>query len=173
VRAPADVALLRARYGAYRELVTRAFELVCGSGGDALLVHSYAPRSIDVPVDERIVERLKAEYSPEALERWPLRAEIDLIADDPEGLPLASGRLAARAREAFTAAGLTVARSSAYALHPSTLAHAFATRFPDRTLCFEVRRDLLVPTFTPFVELAVAPAKVERVAAALARALAR
>jgi hypothetical protein len=135
------------------------------------MVHSYAPRSIDVPVDERIAERLRAEYAPGALERWPLRAEVDLIADDPDGNPLASETLARRATDAFTAAGLAVARSQAYALHPSTLAHAFARRFPDRTLCLEIRRDLLVPAFTPFSEMTTDPARVDRIAAALAQAL--
>ena len=173
VRDPADLALLRARYAAYRRLVTESVEDVCGRGGTALFVHTYAPRSIDVPVDEKIVERLRDAYRPENLERWPLRAEVDLIADDPEGRPLASESLVARTRAAFLRAGLGVARSQAYALHPSTLAHRFASRFPERTLCLEVRRDLLVPVFTGFSEMAVDAAKVERVAGALAEALAR
>jgi hypothetical protein len=171
VREPADVDLLRARYGAYRTLLTRCYERVCGAGGPALMVHSYAPRSIDVPVDERIVERLRAEYEAAALERWPLRAEIDFIADDPDGRPLASETLVTRARAALAGAGLDVARSQAYSLHPSTLAHEFASRFPGRTLCLEVRRDLLVRAFTPFAEMAADAAKVERVAAPLAHAL--
>jgi hypothetical protein len=173
VRDPADVALLKGRHADYHAVVRAAFERVCGAGGLALMVHSYAPRSIDVPVDERIVERLRAEYAPGALARWPLRADVDLIADDPDGKPLASEVLARRATASFTQAGLGVARSQAYALHPSTLAHSFARRFPDRTLCFEVRRDLLVPAFTPFAEMTTDPARVERVAAALAHALRR
>lgn len=172
VRDPADVAFLKARYAAYRGLVERAVDDVCGRGGAALFVHTYAPRSVDVPVDERIVERLREAYRPEAIGRWPLRAEVDLITDDPEGRALASGRLAGRAAAAFGRAGLGVARNAAYALHPSTLAHALARRHPERTLCFEVRRDLLVDAFTPFAEMRGDPGKVARVAAALAEALA-
>jgi hypothetical protein len=172
IRDPADLALLRARYGAYRRLVEDAVTAACGSGGRAVFVHTYAPRGVDVPVDERIVERLREAYRPENLERWPLRAEVDLIADDPEGRPLASESLVVRTRAAFQRAGFEVARSRAYALHPSTLAHRFATSFPDRTLCLEVRRDLLVPVFTGFAEMTVDAAKVARVAAALADALA-
>jgi hypothetical protein len=173
IRDPADAVLLRARHGRYRAAVSAAFDLVCGAGGDALMVHSYAPRSIDVPVDDRIAARLRAEYLPGSLERWPLRAEIDLIADDPEGRPLASDALVARASLALRGAGFQVARSEAYTLHPSTLAYALAARHPGRTLCLEIRRDLLVTAFTPFAEMTADPARVDRVAAALAAALAR
>ena len=93
--------------------------------------------------------------------------------DDPERRARPSERLAARAKAAFEKAGLHVAKSEAYGLHPSTLAHASALRHPERTLCFEVRRDLLVETFTPFQEMAATQAKVKRVAAALADALSR
>jgi hypothetical protein len=172
VRDAADLALLRARYAAYRGLATAAVEDVCGRGGTALFVHSYAPRSVDVPVDERVVERLREAYRPENLARWPLRAEVDLIADDPDGRPLAAEALVARVRSALVRVGLGVARSQAYTLHPSTLAHRFASRFPERTLCLEVRRDLLVPVFAGFSEMTVDAAKVERVAGALAEALA-
>jgi hypothetical protein len=64
-----------------------------------------------------------------------------------------------------------VARNATYALHPVTLAHGFARHEPRSTLCLELRRDLLVPAFTPFVELAVEPAKVERAAQPLAAAV--
>ena len=172
VRDPADVALLKARYGASRRLVEQAVDEACTGGGAALFVHTYAPRSIDVPVDERVVERLREAYRPEHLARWPLRAEVDLIADDPDGRAIASEALAVRARAAFEAAGLAVARSTAYALHPSTLAHALAVRHAGRTLCFEVRRDLLVAAFVPFQEMRADAGKVARVASALAQALA-
>lgn len=168
VKDPRDRDLLLSRYAAYRALVAAAVEQVCGNGGKALFVHSYAPRSIDVPVDERIVEHLRAEYQPEALAKWPLRAELDLITEDPDGKPLASPQLQQLVATASRRHGLQVEHNAAYALHPVTLAHAFASRFPRSTLCFEVRRDLLVAEFTPFAEMAADAAKVARVAAALA-----
>jgi hypothetical protein len=167
------VALLKGLYGQYRALVEAAVDAVCGAGGEALFVHTYAPRSVDVPVDERIVERLREAYLPQNVARWPLRAEVDLILDDPERRARPSERLAARAKAALERAGLQVARSAAYGLHPSTLAHASALRHPERTLCFEVRRDLLVEAFTPFAEMAATPAKVKRIATPLADALSR
>jgi hypothetical protein len=132
------------------------------------MVHTYAPRSVDVPVDERIVERLREAYLPENVGRWPLRPEVDLITRDPEGRRLAADALVEAVAAAFRAAGLAVAEAASYALHPATLAASFAARFPGRTLCLEVRRDLLVGAFTPFEEMAIDPAKADRVAAALA-----
>lgn len=167
VKDPRDLALLLARYGAYRALAESLYAGICGRGGLALMVHSYAPRSIDVPVDENIVASLRAAYLPEKIGSWPLRAEVDLIADDPEGKPLACEPLV---RE-LLASDLHAVRCGSYALHPSTLAHVFATKYPGRTLCFEVRRDLLVEEFTPFAEMRADPKKLERIALVLARAI--
>jgi hypothetical protein len=180
VKEAADLALLLARHGAYRALVERAFEVVCGSGGagdseggEGVMVHSYAPRSVDVPVDERIVERLRAAYAPAQIEHWPLRHPVDLITRGPAGDLLASERLSRRARAAFERAGLEVGENAGYSLHPSTAAHALALRHPGRTLCLELRRDLLAHEFTPFREMTIDPAKVERLATPLAEALHR
>lgn len=172
VRDPEDRRLLLERYRAYREEVERTCASVCANGGQAVMVHSYAPRSVDVPVDERIVEHLRAAYAPERLETWPLRSPVDLIVDDLEGTRLADPDLVERLRVGFAAAGFGVVQNGAYALHPATLASALARRYPGRTLCLELRRDLLVPAFTPFQEMHVDPAKVDRLAAPLAAALA-
>ena len=67
--------------------------------------------------------------------------------------------------------GLQVARNATYPLHPDTLAHRFAAQHRGRTLCLEVRRDLLVPEFTPVVELHCDAQKVDRVATALTTAV--
>ena len=167
VQDPRDRTLLLARYGAYRELAESLYAGVCGRGGLALMVHSYAPRSIDVPVDENIVASLRAAYRPETIGSWPLRAELDLIADDPQGKALACEPLV----QALLAAQLGAVRCGSYALHPSTLAHAFASKYPGRTLCFEVRRDLLVEEFTPFAEMRADGKKLERLARPLSRAI--
>lgn len=172
VRDPRDRKLLLERYGAYRELVARAYEHVCGEhGGRALMVHSYAPRSVDVAVDDKIVESLREAYRPERVESWPLRASVDLIVDTPEGERLADPGLAAAAGSELEAAGFDVAQNGAYALHPVSLAHVFARAYPQRTLCLELRRDLLMRAFTPFAEMEADATKIERVAAPLARAL--
>jgi len=171
VRAPADRELLFARYRAYRGLVEPLVDAVCGAGGRAVMVHSYAPRSVDVAVDENIVASLRAAYAPEKRDGWPLRAPVDLIVDTPAGERLADPALVARARAAFEAAGFAVELNGAYSLHPITLAGLLAARHKGRVLCLELRRDLLVPEFTPFQEMQVDPLKIERIAAPLAAAL--
>lgn len=172
VRDPVDRRVVLARYAAYRAAAEAAYAEVCGHGGHALMVHSYAPRSIDVPVDDRIVERLRAEYEPDRITTWPLRAEIDLIAKDPDGQDMASAVLLDRCHASLRAAGFAASVCATYALHPGTLAHAFARAYPDRTLCLEIRRDLLVSEFMPFAEMQVDAAMVERVALPLSAACA-
>lgn len=172
VRDPADFALLLGRYRAYRALVEELCGRVCAGGGRALMVHSYAPRSVDVPVDEHIVASLRAAYAPERVASWPLRAEVDLIVDTPTGERLAEDALVERVRANFVGAGFEVELNGAYSLMPGTLATLLAERHRGRTLCLELRRDLLVAEFTPFQEMRAEPAKVERAAAPLAAALA-
>lgn len=121
-----------------------------------------------MPIDEHIVESLRREYQPENLAKWPLRAEVDLITEDPAGVPMAGPELLQLVETGLRRHGLQVEHNSAYALHPITLAHGLAARFPAATLCFEVRRDLLVPEFTPFMEMKADAQMVARVAAALA-----
>ncbi|MBM4060304.1 MAG: N-formylglutamate amidohydrolase [Planctomycetes bacterium] len=171
VRDEQDRQLLLRRYAVYRETVTAAFAAVCGHGGLGLLVHSFAPRSVDVPVDENIVANLHAAYAADRIGTWPLRAAVDLITHDPDGREMAAAGLAQRAHAEFTAAGFDVDTNGAYSLHPVTLAHQFATDYPDRTLCLEVRRDLLVAEFTPFREMLADPQRVERAAVPLAAAV--
>lgn len=171
VREPHDRELCLRRYAAYRELATAAFAAVCGRGGLGVMVHSYAPRSIDVPIDADIVRHLRAAYAPDKIGSWPLRAPVDLIVHDPDGAMLASPALFAAVQAAYAQAGVDVVVDGAYNLHPVTLAHEFAVRHAQRTLCLELRRDLLVPEFTPFQEMHVDPAKVDRMAAPLAAAI--
>lgn len=175
VRDAGDIRLLLRRYGEYRALVERAYGQVCGlpatAPGQAVMLHTYAPRSVDVVVDERIVERLRAAYQPDQVGRWPLRPSVDLITRDGSGCLLASESLVAATRAAYLAAGLDVAENQAYHLHESTLAYALALRHRGQTLCLELRRDLLARAFTPFSEMQIDPARVERMAAPLAMAL--
>ncbi len=171
VTEPADRDLLLDRYFAYREVADAAFEATCGRGGVGLCVHTYAPRSVDVAVDADVVASLRAAYSGDRARTWPLRPAVDLITHDPDGRDLAHPVVASRAEAEFAAAGFDVVRNGTYSLHPSTRAFDYATRHPGRTLCLEVRRDLLVDAFVPFVPLAPAPDAVARAAAPLATAV--
>lgn len=167
----ADRELLVKHYFSYQEVVSAGFAAACESGGRALCVHTYAPRSVEVAVDDDVVRALHAAYDPERIESWPLRAEVDLITHDAEGRELADKELARGAEREFRAHGLQVARNGTYSLHPSTLAFAFAQQYPGATLCFEVRRDLLLDHFVPFVELLTSKDHVARAALPMILAL--
>ncbi|MFZ5480013.1 MAG: N-formylglutamate amidohydrolase [Myxococcota bacterium] len=171
VRDADDVALLRARYAAYQEVAEQAFAAVCGAGGLAIMVHTYAPRSVDVEVDADIGPKLRAAYAPEVEPTWPLRPEVDLIVRTQDGRVLADARLVDAVRARLADMGVTAATSETYPLHPSTTAYARAVRYAGRTLCLEVRRDLVADPWDPFVEMRMSGERVARVAGALADAL--
>jgi hypothetical protein len=168
IRDPRDQALLRARHAAWVSASEEAWRWCCELGGLGLMAHTYAPRSVDVEVDDAIVASLRRAYQAES--SWLLRPQIDLIARDPAGAVI-SQPLVQRLAADLAAAGFDTAVSGTYPLHPSTLAFHRARRYQPRTACLEVRRDLLASQFVPFTELQIAPAKVARIVAPLARAV--
>ena len=173
VRDPHDRALLLELHERYAELAASAYAAVCVDGsGFALTPHTYAPRSVDVAVDDDIVTSLRRAYAEDAIGRWPLRPEIDLIVGTEPGEPLPPVTLVEAVRTELGGAGLQVTTHATYTLHPATTAYEHSRRHPGRVLCLEVRRDLLGDPWLPFAESAIGAARVERIAAPLARALA-
>jgi len=170
ITAPADRALLRARYDRYVAAMREAAAHLRPDGA-LLLLHSYAPRTVDVEVDADIVKNLHRAYQDEA--RWPLRPAIDVIARAPDGVSHAPAAVVDALRAALSADGIDVADSATYPLHPSTMAHEHVMARPGRALCLEVRRDLLADPFEPFREMRIGPGKVARLATPLAAALRR
>lgn len=170
ITAAADRTLLRARYDTYVAAV-RAAAAALRPDGALLLLHSYAPRSVDVEVDVDIVPSLRRAYRDQ--ERWPLRPALDVIARTPDGVSHAPAPVVEHLRDALAAAGIEVADSATYPLHPSTMAWEHVTARPGRTLCLEVRRDLLADPFEPFRQMRIGADKVARLAAPLAAALRR
>jgi hypothetical protein len=167
-----DRAVLRAAYDRYVGAVRDAAGEL-GPGGAMLLLHSYAPRSVDVEVDLQIVPSLRRAYQPDRESTWPLRPEVDVIGRALDGTDHAPPAVVGALRGELAGLGIAVADSATYPLHPSTLAWDHVMARPGRALCVEFRRDLLAERFVPFVELRIADAQVDRLAAPLARALAR
>jgi predicted N-formylglutamate amidohydrolase len=163
-----DRLLLRARYDAYIATVSAAAAALPAHGA-MLLLHSYAPRTVDVEVDLAIVESLRRAYLPEREPTWPLRPELDLISRGSDGVDHAPAGMVATLRGQLAPLGLALAESATYPLHPSTLAWSHVMARPGRVMCLEVRRDLLAE---PFAQMHIGAAKVERLAVALAAALA-
>lgn len=173
VRDPRDRALLLDLHGRYTELAASAYAAVCADGsGFALTPHTYAPRSIDVAVDDDIVSSLRRAYAEETIGHWPLRPEVDLIVATGRGGPSPPLSLVESVRAELGGAGLQVTTNATYSLHPATTAYEHSRRHPGRVLCLEVRRDLLGDPWLPFAASTIGAAKVERIAAPLARALA-
>jgi hypothetical protein len=172
VREPSDLQRLLGLSKQYQRACTSSLEPTLLAGGRAIMLHTYAPRSVDVPVDEHIVAALHDAYRPERVSQWPLRASIDVIATTPDGAMVSDAQWVQRVQQQAAAVDVDVTVSGTYALHPSTAAHAWATRFVGQTLCVELRRDLVVQAFTPFAEMVADDDKVARFAELLLRTLA-
>lgn len=168
---PADLALLTGLHRAYVGVATSLIDQACNGGGTAILLHTYAPRSVDVQVDADIVANLHHAYLPDVERTWPLRPEIDVIGRSLDGVQHVDPARLERLVAAFAAINLPVATGETYPLHPSTWAFHHATRHPGRTLCIEVRRDLLADPFTPFAQMVISPDRAALLGRALASAL--
>ena len=165
-----DRALLRVAYDRYVGSVRETAALLAEDGA-MLLLHSYAPRTIDVEVDLQIVESLRRAYLPEREPTWPLRPEIDVIGREVDGTSRAPAAIVEALRAELASQGIPVADSATYPLHPSTLAWGHVMARPGRALCVEVRRDLLADPFEPFAQMQIGAARVARLAGPFARAL--
>jgi hypothetical protein len=160
-----DQALLRDLHAQYVQVVETAYARIVGGGGFAVIPHTFAPRSVGIErVDATIVAQLHRVWSTDLVSTWPLRPEIELLTRDAAGALYAPADAETMLLSAFTTSGFTPALNSTYTHHPATLGYRWAAAYPGRVLCFEVRRDLLVQEWTPFQEMQVDPARVERVA---------
>jgi predicted N-formylglutamate amidohydrolase len=173
ITVPEDRALLRGLYDLYTASVRSAADAVMSRGGAMLMLHTYAPRSVDVEVDADIVKNLRRAYEPEVFPTWPLRPELDVIGRGTDGAQYAPEAVVSALQEGVAALGLTVADSATYPMHPSTMAWNFAQAWQGRTLCLEVRRDLVADPFEPFAEMTIGPDKVKALAGPIADALRR
>lgn len=172
VRDPADQALLHGLHATYAGAVAAEVDAVCAAGGFVLNPHTYAPRTVGISaVGDDIVERLREVWSPEQVQRWPMRPPVDLIVDTPDGVDLSPPQLAETLVAAYAALGVEAVRGGTYTLHPATMAYQTARRWPGRSLCFELRRDLLVKEWVPMQPLDVDPVKVRAMAAPLVDAV--
>ncbi len=173
ITAAADRDLLLSLYQQYHGAVSTAYQEVCGAGGLAVALHSYAPRSVEVAVAADIVTTLRAAYRPAIYSTWKLRPGIDCITRDAGGRDLSPPGLVAALRAAYSELDLETGDNSTYHLHPATMGYRFAVSYPGQVLCVEFRRDLLGAPWRPFSPSAVGPRKVARLAQPLAAILTR
>ena len=135
------------------------------------MLHTYAPKSVGgVAVDRDIVDSLAAAYQPAAYATWPTRREADLLTRTLQGGELSHRPSVDGILRALRAAGVAAEEGATYPLHPVTTAYHHATRYPQQTVCMEVRRDMLLD-FVPFVPLAVDPGRAALIGGAIAAGL--
>ena len=167
-----DRTLLEALHRQYHALTDRAYRQICGAGGLALQLHSYAPRSVGIArVDAGIVTALRRAYEPEIYQTWPRRPAVDVICAGPDGTMWAAPELVAAVRAAYAAIDVEARENATYTLHPATMGYQYARSYPGQVLCVELSRDLLADPFVPFGESPIGPDKVGRMTAPLAQVL--
>ncbi len=166
-----DATELQGLYDVYQSVARAAYDEVCGGGGVALTLHTYAPRSVGIhTVDATIVRRLHEAYRPPLYDTWPVRPEVDLINRSVDGTELAPEELVARLQENFKQIGIEATESRTYQLHPATMAYRQSRRFPRQVLCLEISRGLLADPFTPFRPMVISALAVDRMSAPIADA---
>jgi hypothetical protein len=169
-----DVALLTDLHRRYQDVADRAYEAICGDGGRAVTLHTYAPRSVRIDrVDGNIVSALRRAYEPETYAGWEPRPDVDLITEDPESRHLAPRDWVDALVDAYQGVEVEARENATYRLHPSTLGHRHSVRYPGRVLCVELSRARLADPFTPFEEMRIGAAKVLEMAAPLALSVLR
>ncbi|CAN5473409.1 hypothetical protein BH11MYX1_BH11MYX1_28430 [soil metagenome] len=164
-----DRELLRGAYDRYHQAVRDAIT----PESAILMLHTYAPRTVEVEVDRDIVANLRRAYRPEVEPTWPLRPELDVVSRALDGTNYAPTAVVDTLRSALRADGITVGDGATYPLHPSTVAWDHVMARPGRALCVEVRRDLLADPFEPFAQMTIGAAKVARLTAPFVSALRR
>ena len=170
---PADVATLQAYYQSYTDQAQASFEEVCGAGGHALILHTYAPRSVSIGnVEAGIVAQLREAWLPKNRRKWPRRPDVDLITAPPGGGSLAPDALVEAVRENYAGIGIDVTENATYNQHPDTMGALWSARYPRQVLCVELNRQRLVHKWAPLEPLEVTPGRVKKMAGPLVRALA-
>ena len=155
----------------YTRKAEELYKKVCGNNGVAIMLHSYAPKSVGIhTVDKDIVEKLRWAYEPEQYTQWPERPEIDIICTTLEGVNIAHPILYKELR-ALLGTQYTIGSSQTYPMHHATMAYAHAQKYFEQTLCLEIRRDLLVEKFRPCVELPIQPQRIHHFAQKIAKAI--
>lgn len=167
-----DIKYLFGLHQKYQAAVKCGIDWVCRSGGRALYLHTYAPRSVGIQkVDADIVSQLHWAYHPKQLQRWSIRPQVDFITNTPDAVTLCDERWLGTVKKHLLKSGLHLGTGSSYPLHPVTTAYHHSSRHPNQTLCMEIRRDLLVKAFTPFAQMQADPNKVAVFGEALSKAL--
>ena len=140
-----------------------------GQAGHCINLHTYAPRTVNLGlIRDDIVTAMRRAYEPDVYEDWPLRPEVDLITETPEGVRLGDEAWLRRVRRGVRGDRRVGGGERRLSLIPDTMGRIYAERYPGRLLCVEIRRDLLADPYDPFVEMKISAEKALRMAGPLA-----
>jgi hypothetical protein len=174
IRAPDDQRLLRQMHQAYQAEACAAYDWICGFGGLALMLHTYAPRTVSISsVGHDIVEQLHKAYEPDTFQSWKLRPEMDVICNTPDGEELAAIWLLPELTAHMASVGIPLSQGATYPLHPVTTGYHHARRHSGKTLCIEIRRDLLMNPYTPFSPMTAEKGRLSRFSIPIAATMAK
>ena len=146
---PVDIDTWTAFHQSYVAQAERAYAEVCGNNGQALILHTYAPRTVDIGTSEgNIVEQLAEAWLPRNRRKWSKRPDVDLITTPPNGDSLASPDLVKEVRRRYKSIKIDVAENDTYHLDPDTLGLRWSKEYPHHVLCVELNRQRLVRKWT-------------------------
>lgn len=165
---PVEVAVLLERYDAYQAVTGAAYAQVCGAGGHAFNLHTYAPITVSIIKGEPILDTLERAYQPTNYASYPRRPEVELITATPEGEYLANPALAAAITAQYRRIGVDVHENEPFNLHPATTGTAHCRTYPGQVLVLELSRARLATRFDPFIEMDISPDKTREMSAPLA-----
>lgn len=168
----ADHDTLFAMHRQYHEHVAGLYREACEGSGMAIMLHTYAPRSIQIErVDAGIVEALRIAYLPDNYDTWQKRPDVEVITETVDGQHLAHGGLVEAMRRHYDDIDVSLAENVTYRLQTSTMGYVYASRHPGRTVCIELNRGRLADPFTPFREMQISERSVATMTAPLVTAL--
>lgn len=171
---PVDIATVIAYHQSYVDQAERAYAEVCARGGYALILHTYAPRTVKIDhVNGDIVEQLTEAWLPKNRRKWSKRPDVDLITAPPDGESLAPAGLAEDVRRQYASINVEVAENASYKLHHETLGLRWSNQYPGRVLCVELNRQRLVKRWAPLEPMEVMPRRIANMTKPLVAAMAR
>ena len=170
VTAPEDIERLQGLHAHYQSRVQAAYLDVCGRGGAAFNLHTYAPISVSIVAGEDLVTTVRRAYEPEHYPSQPRRPTAQLITALPGQPPMADASMIALLKARFEAAEIELAENHPFTLHTATTAFAQIQAYPKQVTLIELSRAALAESFVPFVPLQISSAKVEQHTAPLALA---
>lgn len=167
---PDELDAIRARYAAYQVVADAAHAEVCGRGGAALNLHTYAPITVSIQSGEPLLDAVRRAYVPDNYPSYPQRPTAQVITRLPGEEPITDQRLCALLVARYAAAGVALSLDDPFTMHKATACYLRAAAYPGLVTVLELRRDALTDAFTPFAKWPASPQRVEAMTAPLSLA---